>query len=62
MQAPVGPIIHSHFQLVFWLMNAAEAGNIDSVRELLGEDGVGVNDADEGGFTALYCASQEGRS
>ena len=41
------------------LLDAAQAGDINRVREL-GEGGVGVNDADDQGFTALHCASQEG--
>ena len=50
MQAPAG---------IGALLDAADAGNIDRVRELLGEGGVGVNDAG-GGWTALHCASGKG--
>ena len=35
------------------LLDAAEAGNMDRVRELLDGGDVGVNDADANGFTAL---------
>ena len=42
------------------LLDAVDAGNVDRVRELLDGGDVGVNDADEQGFTALYCAAGAG--
>ena len=54
MQAPAGPAD------IGALLDAADAGNIDRVRELLGEGSVGVNDGDELGFTALYGAAEGG--
>ena len=43
------------------MINAALAGNIVHVRKLLSDGGVGVNDVlQEGGWTALLAAAQEG--
>jgi ankyrin repeat protein len=52
MEAPAAPVEA--------LLDAADAGDIDRLRELLGEGGVGVNDVGEGSWTALLYASRAG--
>jgi hypothetical protein len=42
------------------LIGASLDGNLNRVRELLGEGDLGVNSSDSQGFTALFAASQGG--